>query len=107
EVDWRWAFGVSALVSAALAVVGIPGVHERPDKPPSLPPAWRRGVLRGGGRAAIGWGCVSGLSFLVALRLEDAFALSAAARGLVLTGLGGAGAVTAPPVGAGGARHRA
>jgi len=101
EVDWRWAFGVSALVSAALAVVGIPGVHERPDKPPSLRTAWRRDVLRVGVVAAVGWGCVSGLSFLVALRLEDDFALSAGARGLVLTGLGVAGLATARLVGSG------
>ena len=39
------------------------------------------------------------VDFLVALRLEDEFALSAAARGLVLTGLGVAGLVTARLVG--------
>ena len=101
EFDWRWAFAVSAVVSAALAVVGIPGTHERPERPPSLRTAWRRDVLRVGLVAAVGWGCVSGLSFLVALRLEDAFALSAGTRGLVLTGLGVAGLVTARLVGSG------
>jgi len=101
EIDWRWAFVVSAVVSALLALVGIPGTEERPDRPPALRTAWRRDVLRVGVVAAVGWGCVSGLSFLVALRLDDTFGLSAGARGLVLTGLGVAGLATARVVGAG------
>ena len=102
EVDWRWAFAVSALVSALLAVVGIPGSRtSAPTSRPGLRTAWRRDVLRVGVVAAVGWGCVSGLSFLVALRLEDVFALSAGARGLVLTGLGVAGLATARLVGSG------
>ena len=64
-------------------------------------------MLRVGLVAAVGWGCVSGLSFLVALRLEDAFALSAGARGLVLTGLGVAGLATARLDRVGGGPHRA
>lgn len=101
EIDWRWAFVVSAVVSALLALVGIPGPHERPAQPPRLRTAWRSDVLRVGVVAAVGWGCVSGLSFLVALRLEDVFGLSSAQRGLVLTGLGVAGIATARLVGAG------
>ncbi|MBV9920218.1 MAG: MFS transporter [Pseudonocardia sp.] len=101
EVDWRWAFAVSAVVSALLALVGIPGPHERPAQAPRLRAAWRSDVLRVGVVAAVGWGCVSGLSFLVALRLEDVFGLSSGQRGLVLTGLGVAGIATARLVGAG------
>jgi MFS family permease len=101
EFDWRWAFAVSAVGSALLALVGIPGGHERPAQPPRLRTAWRREVLLVGVVAAVGWGCVSGLSFLVALRLEDAFGLSSATRGLVLTALGVAGLATARVVGAG------
>jgi MFS family permease len=101
EFDWRWAFVVSAVVSALLAIVGIPVTQERPDRPPGLRTAWRRDVLRVGVVAAVGWGCVSGLSFLVALRLEDTFGLSAGTRGLVLTVLGVAGLATARVVGSG------
>jgi MFS family permease len=49
--------------------------------------------------AALGWGCLSGLNFLVALRLEEEFAVGAGARGLVLTGLGVAGLLTARLIG--------
>ncbi len=55
--------------------------------------------MRAGLVAALGWGCLAGLNFLLALRLEDAFALSPGARGLVLTGLGVAGIVTARLIG--------
>ena len=51
--------------------------------------------------AALGWGCLSGLNFLVALRLEEQFALGAGARGVVLTGLGVAGLLSARLVGGG------
>ncbi len=101
EVDWRWAFGASAAVSVLLAVAGIPGSGARPDRSPGLRTAWRVDVLRAGLVAAVGWGCVSGLSFLVALRLENTFGLSAGPRGLVLTALGVAGLLTARAVGAG------
>ena len=100
EVDWRWAFAGVALVAALLGVAGIPPGAARTGRP-SLRSAWRPDVLRLGLVAAVGWGCLAGLNFLVALRLEDAFALSAGARGLVLTGLGVAGLLTARLVGGG------
>jgi MFS family permease len=56
-------------------------------------------VVRAGLAAALGWGCLAGLNFLVALRLEDAFDLSPGARGLVLTALGVAGILTARVIG--------
>ncbi|MER5387930.1 hypothetical protein [Saccharopolyspora sp. NPDC002686] len=41
------------------------------------------------------WASLAGLPFLVSFRLDDAFSLSPGARGLVLTGFGFAGAITA------------
>ena len=99
EVDWRWAFVASAAVSLALAVVGIPA--SAPVQPAALRTAWRVDVLRAGIVAAVGWGFLAGLNFLVALRLEDAFGLSAGPRGVVLTGLGIVGLLTARLVGSG------
>lgn len=101
EFDWRWAFVATAVVAALLAVVGIPASGPRPVRPPGLRTAWRPDVVRAGLVAAVGWGCVAGLNFLVALRLEDTFGLSAGPRGLVLTALGVAGLLTARVIGAG------
>jgi MFS family permease len=56
-------------------------------------------VLRAGLVAALGWGCLMGLSFLVALRLDEQFRPGAGARGLVLTAAGVAGMLTARLVG--------
>lgn len=98
ELDWRLAFGGVALVAAVLAVAGIPAA-EVTARRPALRTAWRPMVLRIGLVAAIGWGCLAGLNFLVALRLDEVFALGAGARGLVLTGLGVAGLCTARIVG--------
>jgi MFS family permease len=61
--------------------------------------AWRPEVLRIGLVAAVGWACLGGMSFLVALRVDDEFGLSAAQRGLLLTGFGVAGLLTARLVG--------
>lgn len=101
EFDWRLAFLAVAAVSVLLAVVGIPSAAARSGPRPRLRTALRPAVLRLGLAAAIGWGCIGGLNFLVALRLEDHFGLSAAGRGLVLTGLGAAGLLSAPLVGRG------
>ena len=98
EADWRWAFGGVAVVAALLALAGIPSGTRGAGRV-SLRSAWRPDVVRAGVDAAVGWGCLAGLNFLVALRLEEEFALSAGARGLVLTGLGVAGLLTARLVG--------
>ena len=45
--------------------------------------------------ALLGWGALGGLSFLVAFRAEDVFGLSPTQRGLLLTGFGVAGILTA------------
>jgi MFS family permease len=102
EVDWRLAFGLVAVVALLLAVVGIPGDEPRDaagTARPALRSAWRVEVLRLGAVAAVGWGCLAGLGFLVALRLEQDFAVGAGTRGLILTGLGVAGILTARLIG--------
>jgi MFS family permease len=103
EADWRLAFAGVAVVAAALALIGIPadpaatGVREGLGS--ALRTALRPAVLRIGLVAALGWGCLAGLSFLVALRLEDEFDVGAGPRGLILTGAGVAGLLTARLVG--------
>jgi predicted MFS family arabinose efflux permease len=101
ELDWRLAFGGVAAVAVLLGLAGIPSSTPATGARPSLRSAWRPAVLRAGVVAAVGWGCLAGLNFLVALRLEEEFALGAGARGLVLTGLGVAGLLTARVVGGG------
>lgn len=105
EVDWRLAFGGVAVVAVLLGVPGIPSGGSAGGPRTSLRiavrTAVRPAVLRAGLVAAVGWGCLAGLSFLVALRLQEQFALGAGPRGLVLTGLGAAGLLTARLVGGG------
>ncbi|TQM03893.1 putative MFS family arabinose efflux permease [Pseudonocardia kunmingensis] len=105
EVDWRLAFGGVAVVAALLLVLGIPSETRpdavRPGLGDALRAALRPEVLRAGVAAALGWGCLAGLSFLVALRLEEEFGVGAGPRGLLLTGLGVAGLLTARLVGGG------
>ncbi len=98
EVEWRAAFIAVALVGVGLAVVGIPA-GAAPSGRPSLRTAMRPEVLRIGVVSALGAGCLTGLAFLVALRLEEQFDVGAGTRGLVLTGMGVAGLLTARMVG--------
>jgi MFS family permease len=100
ELDWRLAFVGVAVVAAGLGAVGIPTGRAELHRP-TLRSAMRPDVLRIGAVVALGWGWVAGLGFLVALRLEEDFALGAGPRGLVLTALGVAGLLGAPLVGAG------
>ncbi|QYN37454.1 MFS transporter [Pseudonocardia sp. DSM 110487] len=99
EADWRLAFAGVAVVAAALALIGIPA--EAGTRPPGLRSALRPAVLRAGLAAALGWGCLAGLGFLVALRLDEQFRAGAGERGLVLTAAGVAGMLTARLVGGG------
>jgi MFS family permease len=105
EVDWRLAFAGVAVVAAALALIGIPSDPAadgaRQGLGSAMRTALRPAVLRVGLVAALGWGCLAGLSFLVALRLEDEFGMGAGPRGLVLTAAGVAGLLTARLVGGG------
>jgi MFS family permease len=61
--------------------------------------AWSPLAIRAGVVAAAGWGSLGGLGYLVALRMQDVFELGAGLRGLLLTGFGLAGVVTARLVG--------
>lgn len=95
EASWRWAFVGAAVVAGALAVVGLPADLPRDAARPRLRSAWRARTLRPAAVGFVAWGCLGGLSFLVALRLGDSFGLSAGQRGLVLTGFGLVGIFTA------------
>ncbi|QHE69333.1 MFS transporter [Rhodococcus sp. WAY2] len=101
EIDWRLSFLVIALVAAVLGLIGIPDAAR--DEPgaarPRLRDALTLPVLRMGVVALLGWGALGGLSFLVAFRAEDVFGLSPTQRGLLLTGFGVAGILTARLVG--------
>ncbi|MDN5919598.1 MAG: MFS transporter, partial [Pseudonocardia sp.] len=102
EFDWRLAFAGVGVVAVLLALAGLPDPGPRAagaGPRPSLRSAWTPEVLRAGVAAALGWGALAGLNFLVALRLEDAFGLSSGARGLVLTAMGLAGILTARLIG--------
>ncbi|HEV7826935.1 MAG TPA: MFS transporter [Mycobacteriales bacterium] len=96
EVDWRWAFVGIAVVSALLGAVGLPRPTEpavRAEGEGRLRSLWHPEVGRLVAVAAVGWACLGGLSFLVAIRAEDAFGLSSSERGLLLTGFGIVGLV--------------
>lgn len=97
EVDWRWAFVVSALVATALAIIKVP--ETAPEPKSSLRSAFVPSTLRPALVAFVGWGCLGGLSFLVAFRLDDTFGLGAGERGILLTGFGIVGFLTARHIG--------
>ncbi|GAB3443708.1 MFS transporter [Actinophytocola sediminis] len=101
EATWRLAFVGVALTAAALMVIGLPadGAAPRPTEPVRLRAAWRPATLRASVVALIGWGCLGGLTFLVAFQVEDRFGLGASERGLLLTGFGVVGILTAGLVG--------
>jgi MFS family permease len=89
EASWRLAFVGVAVVAAALALAGLPeGTTISESEPVRLRSAWRPPVPRVGLVALVGWGCLGGLTFLVAFRAEDTFGLGAGARGVLLTGFG-------------------
>jgi predicted MFS family arabinose efflux permease len=100
EATWRLAFVGVGVAAAALAVIGLPpSVESRTGEPARLRAAWRPEVLRTAVVALVGWGCLGGLTFLVAFRTDDAFGLTASARGLLLTAFGVVGMLTARLVG--------
>ncbi len=99
EASWRFAFVGVGVAAAALAVIGLPPSAESRAEPARLRAAWRPDVLRTAVVALVGWGCLGGLTFLVAFRIDDAFGLPASVRGLLLTAFGVVGMLTARLVG--------
>ncbi|HEX6361154.1 MFS transporter [Actinophytocola sp.] len=96
EATWRLAFIGVAVAAGALVVIGLPDVPERSrTEPARLRSAWRPEVMRAAAVAFVGWGCLGGLTFLVAFRAEDGFGMSSSARGLLLTAFGVVGMLTA------------
>jgi MFS family permease len=93
--DWRAAFFVPAGVTVALAFFPPPdGTRKRGAAPVRLRSAVTRrvGVLSAAAFAT--YAGVTGLGFMVALRLSDAFSLGSTMRGLVLATFGAAGVVS-------------
>lgn len=93
EASWRWAFAGIAVVALALTASPLPADTATP---PTSIAATLRGMLRPVVRWPIGAAlllgtCLAGLPFLVAFRLDDAFALSPSLRGTILTAYGVAG----------------
>lgn len=99
ELTWRLAFGGAAVAALALALIGLPPATGQAPQPARLRTAWRPQVLRAGLVALVAWASLGGLSFLVATRYDEEFGLGAGTRGLVLTGFGIAGLLTARLVG--------
>ncbi|WP_330277329.1 MFS transporter [Lentzea sp. NBC_00516] len=99
EIDWRLAFVVIAVVAVGLAILGVPQTDAEPERNTSLRSAFVPSTLWPALVGFIGWGCLGGLSFLVAFRLDDVFGLSAGERGVLLTGFGIVGFATARFVG--------
>jgi MFS family permease len=96
EASWRLAFVGVGLAAAVLAFAGLPDTPDRgPTEVVRLRTAWRPEVLRAAAVAMVGWGCLGGLTFLVAFRAEDGFGLSSGPRGLLLTAFGLVGILTA------------
>lgn len=100
EFDWRLAFLVIAVVAGVLGAVGLPATSSpSPTIPARLRDAISPHIVRIGLAALLGWGALGGLSFLLAFRFEDQFALSPTVRGLLLTLFGVAGIVSARRIG--------
>jgi MFS family permease len=101
EATWRLAFVGVGVAAVVLAMIGVPRDDHggRPPEPVSLRSAWRPEVLRAAAVALVGWGCLGGLTFLVAFRTDDGFGLTAGQRGLLLTAFGVVGMLTAGLVG--------
>jgi MFS family permease len=94
-VDWRIAFFLPAGVTIALAFFPPPdGTRKKGEAPARLRSAFTRrvGVLSASAFAT--YAGVTGLGFLVALRLSDAFNLGSTMRGVVLATFGLAGVVS-------------
>jgi MFS family permease len=92
EMDWRLAFLVPAAVAAGL-VFFAPSDRLRDEaaEPALLRSVFTRRVGLLSAAAFLGYAGITGLGFLVAIRLEDAFDLGSSSRGVVLATFGLAG----------------
>ncbi len=99
EASWRLAFVGVGITAVLLAVIGLPPDATGPPQVARLRAAWRPEVMRAAAVAFVGWGCLGGLTFLVAYRTDDGFELSSGMRGLLLTAFGVVGILTAGLVG--------
>jgi MFS family permease len=96
EASWRLAFVGVGIAAVVLGAIGLPAESTGgPTQVVRLRAAWRPAVMRAAAVAFVGWGCLGGLTFLVAYRTDDAFGLSSGARGLLLTAFGVVGMLTA------------
>jgi MFS family permease len=94
-VDWRLAFFLPAAITVALAFFPpLDSKRQEGQAPARLRSAFTRrvGVISAAGFAT--YAGVTGLGFLVALRLSDAFGLGSTMRGTVLATFGVAGVVS-------------
>ena len=100
EIDWRLAFVLPALVSLPLAFFAPADAVRELDAPPArLRAVMTRRVGLLSAAAFAGYAGITGLTFMVALRAEDAFGLGSSERGLLLAGFGVAGMVLGRPSG--------
>lgn len=99
EASWRLAFVLVGVAGVVLAVAGLPKEAGEVREPVRLRAAWRPEVMRAAVVALVGWGCLGGLLFQVAFRLDDGFGLGAGERGVLLTAFGVVGMLTARVVG--------
>lgn len=94
-VDWRIAFFLPAAVAVGLACFPPPDGKRRAGSGPArLRSAFTRRVGILSAAAFATYAGVTGLGFMVALRLSDAFGLGSTMRGLVLAAFGVAGVVS-------------
>ncbi|MFI7672484.1 MFS transporter [Actinophytocola sp. NPDC049390] len=101
EATWRLAFVGVGVAAVVLALIGVPHEVREGAEPERvrLRSAWRPEVMRAAAVAFVGWGCLGGLTFLVAYRTDDGFGLTSGQRGLLLTAFGVVGMLTAGLVG--------
>ena len=99
ELDWRLAFVVPGLASLAL-VPFAPPEAARGAAPARLRAVMTRRVALLSAAAFTGYAGITGLAFLVAVRVEDAFGLGSTERGLLLALFGVAGMLAGRPSGA-------
>lgn len=92
EIDWRLAFWVPAAAAVALAFLPPPdAIRAAGASPARLRAVMTRRVGILSGAAFLGYAGATGLAFLVAIFVEDAFGLGSSARGVLLAGFGVSG----------------